>query len=87
MDRGDVTRSLRKGVGMCVGQGVWGSSWLAVFWPLVRVIQQLLQKLHEPCELPLEEQRQGFDRLGDLCTGIGVHRVALKHYKKAVSPS
>lgn len=72
---------------MCVGQECVAVFMAGCFLSSVRVIQHLLQKLHEPCELPLEEQRQGFDRLGDLCTGIGIHRVALKHYKRAVSPS
>ena len=51
----------------------------------VRAVQHWLQLLKEPCGLPLEEQRLGFDHLGDLCTGLGMHRVALRHYKRAVS--
>ena len=44
-----------------------------------------MEQLKEPCELPLEEQRHSFDRLGDLCTSLGLHGVALRYYKRAVS--
>ena len=87
MDREDVAKSLRKGVCVwCRAGGCGCPSRPVALWPSVRAVQHLLEQLKEPCELPLEEQRQRFDRLGDLCTSLGMHKVALQHYKRAVSP-